>query len=167
MSEKDKVIEEKVKYNGIFDWRETYQFIHRWLIEEGYKVEEHKYQEQIQGDEKNIEIKWIAEKNISDYFRNEIKMTFRIYGLKKVEVEKNGKRVKINEGGFEVGITGSLVKDYQSTWENNPSMKFLRGVYDKYIIEGTVKKYSKALFNDVQDLSDQIKAFLSIEARKQ
>ncbi len=166
MPEKDKITEQKVKYSGIFDFRETYQFIHRWLIEEGYKVEEQKYQEQIQGEEKNIEIKWVAEKNISDYFRNEIKITFRMYSLKKIEVEKNGKRVKTNEGGFEAGITGNLVKDYENTWEKRPSMKFLRGVYDKYIIEGTIKKYSKALFDDVQNLSEQIKEFLSIEAKK-
>ncbi|MEM3074666.1 MAG: hypothetical protein QW727_01865 [Candidatus Pacearchaeota archaeon] len=166
MSEKDKVKEQKVKWKGIFDFKEIYQFMYRRLNEEGYSVEEQKYQEEVKGDEKDIEITWVATKNISDYFKNEIKLSFRILGLKKIEAEKNGKRIKTNEGGFEVKITGSLVKDYENRWENNPTMKFLRGVYDKYIVEGTINRYKRNIVNDIDDLTENTKAFLTIEGKK-
>ena len=166
MSEKDKITSQKVKYNGIFNFKETYQFMHRWLVDEGYDVEEQKYQEEIQGDAKKLEIKWVATKKISDYFRNEIKLKYIIVGLKSVEVEKDGKRVKSNSGTLEINFTGTLIKDYQSTWEKNPTMKFLRGVYDRYIVEGTIEKYEIKLFGDVEDLAEQMKSFLAIEGRK-
>src|SRR3989344_4579548 len=118
MSEKDKITSQKVKYNGIF------------------------------------------------YFRNEIKLKYIIVGLKSVEVEKDGKRVKSNSGTLEINFTGTLIKDYQSTWEKNPTMKFLRGVYDRYIVEGTIEKYEIKLFGDVEDLAEQMKSFLAIEGRK-
>ena len=166
MTEKDKVIEQKVRRSGIFDFKDTYQFIYRWLTEEGYKVEEQKYQEEVQADSKKVDIIWVAEKKISDYFKNEIKLSFRITGLKNVEVEKEGRRVKMNDGSFEVKITGSLTKDYENKWENNPMMKFLRGVYDRYLIEGRIKLYGRKLFEDINDLTEQIKSYLTIEGMK-
>ena len=90
MSEKDKVSEEKVKWSGLFDFKETYQFIYNWLNEEGYWVEEKKYIEELTGDSKKVEIVWVATKKVSDYFKNELKLTWRIVGMKSVEVEKGG-----------------------------------------------------------------------------
>jgi len=166
MAEKDKLTNQKIKYNGTFDFKELYQFMYRWLQEEGYDVEEQKYIEEVTGDSKKVEIKWVATKKISDYFKNEIKLEFRILGLKSVEVEKDGVRVKMNSGGFEVKIGGTLIKDYENTWENNPMMKFLRGVYDRYIVEGRILKYEGKLVDDVSDISEDTKAFLTIEGKK-
>ncbi|MBI2629333.1 hypothetical protein HYW74_04585 [Candidatus Pacearchaeota archaeon] len=60
MSEKDKIIEQKIKRGGIFDFKEVYQFTYRWLNEEDYTVEERKYTEEVTGDSKKVEIQWIA-----------------------------------------------------------------------------------------------------------
>jgi hypothetical protein len=166
MVEKDKITSEKIKKSGIFDFKETYQFVYRWLNEEGYNVEEEKYQETVKGDSKDIEIKWTCEKKISDYFKSVIKADWRVLGLKSVEVEKEGKRAKMDDGGFEVKISGVLERDYQNKWDKSPTMRFLRGVYDKYIIEGSLKQYRGKVFGDVEDLSEQIKAFLVITGLK-
>jgi hypothetical protein len=167
MAEKDKLLEQKVKYNGIFDFKEIYQFLHRWFIEEGYDVEERKYVEEVQGgDEKKVEIKWLATKKISDYFKYEIKADYRILGMKKVEVEQDGKRIKTNSGTFEIKYQGVLHKDYENTWENNPMMKFLRGVYDKFIVEGTISKYEEKLIQEVDKVTEETKAFLTATGLK-
>ncbi len=166
MAEKDKITTEKVKRSGIFNFKDTYQFIYRWLTEENYDVEELKYIETVKGESKDIEIKWKATKEVSDYFKNEMKLGWRILGLKNVEVEKNGKREKMNDGSFEVKIDGSLIRDYQGKWDKSPMMKFLRGVYDRYIIKGTWEGYETKLFGDMEDLAEQIKAFLTIEGMK-
>lgn len=166
MVEKDKITEEKVKYNGIFDFKDIYQFVYRWLSDEGYDIEEDKYQESVKGDSKDIEISWKATKKFSDYFRSEMKLSWRILGLKSVEVERNGKRSKANNGGFEVKISGTLARDYKNNWDGNTTARFLRGMYDKYIIEGTMKGYEGKVFGDVEELAEQVKAFLTIEGMK-
>ena len=166
MSEEDKIIEQKVKRSGIFDFKEVYQFVYHWLNEEDYTVEERKYTEYVTGDSKKVEIKWVATKKVSDYFKNEMKLNWRIVDLTNVEVEQDGKKVKMNKGNFEVKITGNLVKDWSSTWEKNPFMKFLRGTYDKYIVEGRIKQYEIKLYGDVDELTEQIKAFLTVEGMK-
>lgn len=166
MAEKDKVAETKVKWSGLFDFKDVYQFAYRWLDEEDYFIEEKKYIEEVTGDSKKIEIVWIAQKKISDYFKYEQKLAWRILGMTTVEVEKNGKKIKMNKGSFEVKITSTLVKDYASTWETNPSMKFLRGIYDKFIIESRIKTYEIKCFKDGEELAEQLKAFLTIEGMK-
>ncbi|MBI2629334.1 hypothetical protein HYW74_04590 [Candidatus Pacearchaeota archaeon] len=69
-------------------------------------------------------------------------------------------------GNFELKIVGNLVKDWGSTWEKNPFMKFLRGTYDKYIVEGRIKQYEIKLYDVVNELTEQIKAFLTVEGMK-
>src|SRR3989344_4375091 len=165
MAEKDKVLTEKIKRVGIFNYKDTYQFVYNWLNEEGYGVEEKKYVEEIQGDAKKIEIIWTAGKKVSDYFKNELKLSWSILGMKNVEVEKDGKRIKMNDGSFEIKISGTLVKDYQSTWKKNPTSKFLRGVYDKFIIEGRIEQYQDKVAGNVHDLINDLKSFLTIEAK--
>lgn len=166
MAEKDKVVTQKIKRVGVFHFKDTYQFMYNWLIEEDYFVEEQKYVEEVTGDTKKIEIIWVASKKISDYFRNDIKLTWTILNLKNVEVEKNGKRVKMNDASFEVKFAGTLVKDYENTWEKNPVTKFFRGVYDKFIIEGRIEGYEDKLYGDVDDLIEDTKGFLTIEGEK-
>ena len=166
MVEKDKITEEKVKFSGIFEFKDTYQFVYNWLVDEDYTVEEEKYSETISGDTKGIEINWKATKKVSDYFRNEIKLGWRIIGMSNVEVEKNGKKIKMNKGNIELKIVGSLSRDYMGKWDSNASMKFLRGGYDKYIIEGTMKGYNGKVFGDVSMIAEQLKAFLAIEGLK-
>ena len=166
MSEKDKVTESKVKWGGIFDFKGIYQFAYRWLDEEDYWIEEKKYVEELSGDAKKVEILWVATKKISDYFKNELKLNWRIVGMTNVEVDRNGKKEKMNKGTFEVKISSSLIKDWGSTWDTNAFMKFLRGVYDKFIIEGRIKSYEIKVFKDGDDLAEQMKAYLALEGMK-
>tara|TARA_Y100000310_G_scaffold345693_1_gene468352 strand:+ start:5420 stop:5920 length:501 start_codon:yes stop_codon:yes gene_type:complete len=166
MTEKDKIGVEKVKWNGVFDFKELYQFVYRWLDEEGYDIAEEKYQESVKGDAKDIEIEWVAEKELSDYFKIELKLSWIVLGLKSVEVEKDGKRFGSNKGGLEIKIVGALIRDYQNKWDSSSFARFLRGVYDKYIIEGTLKGYEDKVAGDIDDMAEQIKAFVTIEGMK-
>ncbi|MBS3072523.1 hypothetical protein J4477_01655 [Candidatus Pacearchaeota archaeon] len=166
MAEKDKIITEKVKRSGLFNFKDVYQFTYRWFVDEGYDVEEQKYVESVAGDSKDIEIVWVATKKVSDYFKNEIKSSWRIVGMTDVEAERDGKKVKSNKGSFEVKFSGSLIKDYEGSWEKSSMMKFLRGVYDRYVIEARVKEREGKIIGDVEEILEQVKAFLTIEGMK-
>ena len=164
MAEKDKIAEQKVKWKGVFKYKDLYDFVYRYLIEEQYDIEERKYVEEVEGGaKKKIEITWLVTKKISDYFKIELKVTWRILGMKDVEVEKDGERLKMNDASVEIKVVGTLLKDYESTWENNPLMKFLRGIYEKFIIEGRILSYEDKVFNEINKLTEQVKAHLTIE----
>ena len=166
MAEKDKVITEKIKLSGIFNFKDTYQFAYRWLNDEDYDVEEQKYVETVSGDSKDIDITWVAVKKLSDYFRSDIKMVWRILGMTDVEAERDGKRIKTNKGNFEIKFAGTLTLDYDSKWDVNPFMKFVRDIYDKYVVYGRLKQREQKVFGDVEELLEQIKAYLAITGMK-
>jgi hypothetical protein len=114
MAEKDTKFSGKIKQKGIFDFKKFYNFAYDWLRDEGYKVIEKNYTEEITGDSKKIEIKWVAKKKISDYFQFVIQTDWLVLNLKNVEVQKEGKKVKMNSGEPELKIKGILVKDYEN-----------------------------------------------------
>ena len=165
MGEKDTVFKGKIKQSGIFSFKDFYTFTYDWLKEEGYDVFERAYSESISGDSKKVEIKWEATREVSDYFKFMITMEWLILGMKTVEVQKDGKKVKMETGALEIKFKGVLVKDYEDRWENAPFWKFMRGIYEKYIIKVRIDDYQIKLLSEVEEIINQCKSFLSIEAQ--
>ena len=68
MVEKDTIFTSKVKYEGIFKLSDFYKFCHEWLMDEGgLNITETKYSEKLIGDSKDIDIEWLATKEVTDY----------------------------------------------------------------------------------------------------
>ena len=78
MSEKDRIIEEKISHSGIFDFKSFYSYAHSWFKEEKFGVVEEKYSEKVSGNSRDITIEWLATRKLSDYFKIEIKIEFKI-----------------------------------------------------------------------------------------
>lgn len=162
MAEKDRITEMKVKHSGLFDFREAYSFLYTLLTDMGYGVEEKVYSEKTKGDQKDIEITWAAKRSVSDYFRFEMKVDFRIMRMVNVDVTKDGVKASVNKGDFEVKIGAFLERDYESRWENTAFLRFLRGIYDKYVIKSTREGYEDKVYGEAEGLTQQLKAYLAL-----
>jgi len=165
MVERDQVYKGKIKHGGIFHFKDFYNFAYDWFISEDYDLTEKKYSEKVVGDAKEIEIVWETFRKISDYFKFVIKMRWIILGMKDVEVQRDGKKVKMNSGTLEVSFTAILEKDYENRWEDRPFFKFMRGIYDKYIIRNRIDDYEQRVIEELLEMIDQSKAFLALEAK--
>ena len=166
MAEKNTQYSEKLKHKGNFIFKDIYTYTYEWLIGEGYEVAEKKYSEEIESDAKKLEIEWEAKKKVSDYFRFIIKIDWKVLRMKEIEVVKEGKKIKMNSGQIELGVKGILVKDYENRWEDHPFWKFLRGVYDRYIIKSRIIEYESKIIEEASEFVDQCKAFLVLEGKK-
>lgn len=165
MVELDKVFESKVKQEGIFKFKDLYAFAYDWLADNSYDTDEELYKEVVKGNAKDIEIRWTSSKKISDYFKFVIKATWKIFGMVDVEIEQAGKKVKMNKAKFEIKVKGIIKKDYEHRWERTAFLKFLRGVYDRYIIKGRIESYEGKIFTECDEFVAQIKSFLAISAK--
>jgi hypothetical protein len=166
MVEKDAPIPaQKIKHRGVFDFPEIYRYAYTWYIDQGYDLVEKNYTEKVTARGKEIEIEWVAVRKISDYFRFNIKTNWRILGMTDVEVEENGKKVKVNNGDLEIKFSVTLEKDYEARWEGNPWLKFLRGLYDKYIIRARIDAYEGKLIGEVNEVIAQVKSYLALTGR--
>ncbi len=159
MSEKDKIWSGKLKHTGIIDFPELYNFTYSWLVDEEYFVVEKSYNEKIIANGKDLEIKWEAKRKISDYFRFNLKLTWRVI-LTPVEVERNGKKIRAEQAKLEIKLEGVLEKDYEHRWETSSFLKFLRGVYDRYLIRGRIENYEKKLYGEIEEFRKEVKSFL-------
>lgn len=167
MAEKDKVFTSKVKYNGIFDFADFYKFCYQWLKEEmELSLSENKYAEKLSGDSKNIDIEWVGTREVTDYFKFEAKVKFRILGLTNVEITQNGRKKKINSGSVEIEVTGTLIRDYKGRFEKTGFQKFLRAIYEKAVIPSRIKEFQDKVFGECDEFLAQAKAYLDLEGKK-
>ncbi len=167
MVEVDRIYESKTTYNGVFNFKELYNFIYRWLGDNRYAfIEEKTYTEKITPGGKDIEIAWNARKKVSDYFRFYLKLQWLVRGLTNVEVQQGDVKVSTNKGMVEIRITGYLEKDYEHRWEATGIVKFMRGLYDRYIIKNRIEAYESKILEEVDELVAQAKSYLEMEGKK-
>ena len=166
MSEKELICETKVKYGGLFNFKDLYNFIFDYLSDKGFFVDEKKYDEKVRAEGREIEVKWECKKKITDYFRYEVVITLKVTGLVDVKVMKNGKKIISNKGDVEVKLSGSLERDYENKFETSAFLKFLRAIYDKYIIRKRIEQMEDKLTEIVVDVANQVKAYLALEAKR-
>lgn len=160
------VYEGKVVHAGIFDFKTFYNYLYDFFTYYQYAVIEKKYSEKIKPEGKDVEIEWLCLRKISDYFRFRIKVAIRILGMVTVEMQRDGIKTKRDKGEIEIKFSSALERDYEHKWETNPISKFLRGIYDKYIIKTRIEAYEDNLAAEVEEAIAQVKSFLALEGRR-
>lgn len=168
MVERDLIIKEKVQHEGLFNFKELYKYAHQWFREEDYDaVIEEKYKEKlVTGNARDIEVEWKISKSLSEYFKMEMSVKFEILGMSDVEAEIDGKKKKMNKGEIGVEIKGFVTKDPKSKWEIYPFYRFIREVYDKYVIPSRTSAIEDRLKDDVRDFKEALKSFLELYGRR-
>ncbi len=167
MAEKETIFSSKIKYDGILSFTDFYKFCYNWLTEEtGLIVAEEKYAEKLSGESKNIDVVWAGKRKLTDYFQFEAKITFKVLALTQIEINKDGKKIKTNKGNVEVGIKGVLVRDWQGKFEKDAFRKFLRSIYEKWIIQSRVEQFEGKIVGDCDEFLSQAKAWLDLEGKR-
>lgn len=165
--ETETIFSSKIKYKGIFLFKDFYKFCYEWLNQEmGLDIIEDKYDEKISGNKKDIEIKWTGTKRVTDYFKWTVVVKFRILQLEEVEVIKDNLKISTNSGSVEVNARGDLQRDWQGKYDATAFRKFLRGIYDKWVIPARIEEYEDKLIGKTDEFLEQAKAYLDLEGRK-
>lgn len=165
MTQKKDVYKAMVKQVGYWNYKGLYDMTFNWLRDHDYKVQENKYEEKLAANGKEIIIQWVAKKKVTDYFMYHIQLDWHILGMTDAEVEIDGKKVKVNKGEVKIVFKGTIIKDYESRWEDKAFWKFLRSIYEAYIIRDAIDEYEDDLEDDVKDMIKDTKAFLRIPAQ--
>ena len=167
MAEKDTIFSSKIKYGGIFSFKDFYAFCYDWLTEEtNLSISEGKYSEKLDGDSKSIEIQWTGVRKVTDYFKFVVKVKFNVNGLTEVEIQEGSTKVKTNKGTIEIKLQGILVWDYEGKFEQTAGKKFLRSIYEKWVISSRITEYENKIAGDCDEFLNQAKAYLDLEGKK-
>ncbi len=167
MVEKEQIFSSKIKNEGIFSFNEFYKFCYSWLTDETeLLVFEEKYTEKLKGNSKDIDILWTGERKVTDYFKFQIKVIFQILKMTEVQVNKGNAKVTMNEGSVEVKIKGNLIRDYEGKFETSAFKKFLRSIYEKWVIKARIEQFETKLISDCDEFLSQAKAYLDLEGKR-
>ncbi len=167
MPEKDTIFSSKIKYDGIFSFPDFYKFCYDWLKDEtGLDISENKYTEKLKGDSKELDIEWIGKREVTDYFKFEIEVKFKILNLKNVEIKQDNTKIETNKGSVEIKTKGTLVRDYKGKSERNFFQKFLRSIYEKWVITSRIREFEEKLVGDCDEFLAQAKAYLDLEGKR-
>lgn len=150
----------KIKRKGIFDMEYVYKKIKQWFDSRGYSdFKEIKYIERVKPNGKQLEIAWEAKKEVSDYFTNVIRLTFLVLGLNKVEIEKEGKKISMNDGDIELIFNAVLVKNAGEKFNEDGIIK---KVYERYIIKDRIEEYKIEIYDNIYSLVNEVKLMLEL-----
>ena len=160
MSEKKLVIDNlRLNYKGIFSVNEFYKEIMNWFYERGYDMYEKKNVERITETGRNVELELRPYKQVTGYAKNEVRVRIFMKNINDVEDEKDGVKIRINQGDVEVIFDGYVETDYENRWENKPYFYFLRSLVDKYVWRIYTDKFESMLISDVHHIHTRIKSF--------
>ncbi len=153
----DKVTKEmEISHTGILDFKEFLQMIKDFFGNYNYDITEKVYDTKSTDGLKNTLIKWDADRKLDDYNKAVFKLTFILNDYKELYVEKK----KVTDGNFKIKIEVEMERDYDENWKKAPTKRFLRAIYDKYIVEKKQSNIDKEAKETVQRLREQIKKYL-------
>ena len=82
------------------------------------------------------------------------------------EWEIDGIKKKTNKGSMTMEIKSSIVMDHRSKWDYQPMNKFLRGVYNKYVIPSRVDEIRDKVRDDGRDFKEILKTFVESSGKR-
>lgn len=157
------VDQRRIKYSGLFDAKGLFDVIKAWCSDKGYWSVEKSHSEALYKEGKFIEMVFDPiMKKFTDYAKGVIKVKIQMSKVKDVVVERDGRKVKLQEGDVSLILDGILETDYESRWEGKPFMYVLRTFFEKYVLSPFIGKYESTVGSDVDSLQTQIKAFLNL-----
>ncbi len=167
MSEKKLIVDQKrLTYDGLFDATELYRIINRYFWEKGYDWHEPYNIERTLPTGKDIEIEVRPWKKRSTFAKTIVKIRLFMKNVKEVEIEKEGVKVKLNQGNVQIIFDSYLETDYEHRWEGKgagvPVFYFIRILFDRYVMRQYMAGYESNVIEEVNQIFNFVKAFLNM-----
>ena len=156
------VDKERLDYDGLFDAKEVFKVMQQWATDRGYWLIEKRHGETTKPEGKFIDMEFEPFKKFTDYAKSIIKIRAQFNDVKDVAVERDGRKVKVQDGKIIIIIDGILETDYEHRWEGKPVFYVLRSIFEKYVYTPFVSGFERGIKEDVSSLKNNVKAFLGL-----
>ncbi len=152
----------KLDYKGPFEFNALIKLITAFVKERGFDFTSNKDFEMNTKTGKQIEWQATPNKRLSDYINFLPKIRILVQDMNKVEVIKDKKKVKVDNGRLILTIDGWIVFDYFNKWDEHPFFMFLRTLYDRFIYKVYTERFEQRFSYDMRQLYDRIEQFLNV-----
>lgn len=156
----------RIRYKGLFDFDGLYNLIAEWLKSRGYWFKETSFKHKVPsalGAEQ--EMKFTGEKKSTEYVEQDVTISFHLWDITEVEVERNGVKKKFVNGRIQIEITGKIKLDYEETFNKSSFWKKVRSFYYNYIMQPEIFSMADQLYYRLIKLQTSIKDFLDMQTK--
>ncbi len=143
-------------YEGVFNFKELLSVMKDFLKRYDYDVDEKLYDTKVNGDLRNIKIKWSCDKKVDDYNKCFVKLTIDLNDFKEGYVDGE----KVVDGKLKITFNAEVERDYGEKWKKSPSKKFIRALNEKYVSQAKQNKVDSQLKGLVDALKKEVKGYL-------
>ena len=151
----------KIGYEGVFNADELYGVIANFFYERGWDWYEKLNEARNLPSGRQIYIELEPWKNISDFYKIAVIIKLIITDVKEVEIEKDGRIIRTNQGIIKITIDGFVISDRSGKWHEKPLRWFLGIILEQYFFSNHYEKAESWIRSDVEDLHQQIKNYLN------
>ena len=163
MAERDTLVnKQRINYTGLFDAKGLFKLIDSYFEKLNYDKVELKNIEVVKPTGKFVDVEIEPYKAESDYSKSIISVRMIMSDLKQVEIEKEGMKIKVNQGKLELVFDAQVETDYENRWESKPVYFFIRTLFNKYFLKPYTKTSHSNCASDLEGLVNKIKAFLNV-----
>ncbi|MBU0470262.1 MAG: DUF515 domain-containing protein [Nanoarchaeota archaeon] len=156
-----------LRYTGLFDFDGLYAAITDWGKNYGYIWHETTYKHKVPtpaGAEQ--EIKWVMEKNVTEYIKYKFEILVHTWDQKEVEVEINGQKRMMTTAKVELVIKGTLTYDRQEIFKGGKFTALLGKWYEWKLIKQVETVYWDQLHYRTWNLHALIKKYFDMQKGK-
>lgn len=156
------VDKERVDYSGLFEMKEVYKVMQQWASDKGYWLIEKHHGETTKPEGKIIDMDFEPFKKFTDYAKSIVKIRAQFQNVKDVVVERDGHKMKLQDGKIVIIFDGILETDYEGRWESKPVFFVLRTLFEKYLYTPFISGFERGVKEDTIELKNNLKAFLNL-----
>ncbi len=153
-----------IRHRGIFSYAKLLKCVHTWCEENDYEFHEIKVKYKIPSPAgAEVEGDLIGERNITDYLKYKLTMTYHIWDMRDVEIVEDGQKKKVQEGTVVIEVRAEYTLDYAERFKGK-FLEELQKFYHKFIIKRVIDDwYEDNLLIKMMDLNETIKRTLQYE----
>lgn len=155
-----------IKHRGFFNQVEVVQAIQDWFNSKSYYIDTNFFKESGGNLGQNFYIELNGSRAVTEYVKFHVHLIVKIFDMKEVELIKEGKKTKTNQGHFHAYIRSKIEFDWQKRFkEGNKFLKALGTFLEKHVFKYKISDYwAGEMVHEMQELLDTINNSLGREA---
>jgi len=123
-----------IKHKGLMNFPKVIETIREWLQNEDFTVDETKHKVKKDSAGSEYELEFSGDRKINEYVKYSFKVVIRAWGVKQVEITKEGQKTKTYDGRVHIDVIPSYELDWQKRFGGNKFIQSLQKFYETYII---------------------------------
>lgn len=150
-----------IRYAGLYDLKSILDETKAHIKKLRYDVDDKVHDEKVSSSGKEMKIVWQCFKEITEYVKFYMELTFIVVG--QIDVVANKKRVK--KGNFDFRLTTKVIKNYSGsnrtpTFKKSKLGELQRHLYEKFIIKQELSDREDELKDQGQELLEIVRKHL-------